>query len=51
MYSIAHIDEISKILSQFVANISNNPFRMLDLNKIGAFSADSPYIACSCDCV
>ena len=51
MYSIAHIVEIFKISSQFIAKLSNNPFRMRDLNKIGAYFADSPYIACSCDCV
>jgi len=41
MYSIAHIVEIFKIFSQFVATLSNNPFRIRDLNKIRTFSAGS----------
>ena len=51
MYSIAYIVEIFKIFSQFVAKLSNNPFRVRDLNKIRTFSADIFYIAHSCDCI
>ena len=48
---IAHIVELFKIFSQFVAKLSNNPFRARDLNIIGAISASSSHIAHYCDVI